>query len=136
MTSNALPKDERSPAPVVYVIEDDDVQRRGLVRFLSREGFEVVEFADGESAVASLKDRESKSPDLVICDYRLPGKNGLEIGNAAQQMAPEAGFILISAYVDTAVITEAHEIGAAAVLEKPLGMEELFEECRSIIFAA
>lgn len=72
-------------------------------------------------------------PDIVICDYRLPGRNGLEIWNAARNMVLEAGFILISAYITSAVISEAKAIGASAIPEKPFGMDEMFEECSSII---
>ncbi|QQS40489.1 MAG: response regulator [Acidobacteriota bacterium] len=119
--------------PLVFVIEDDDIQRRGLSRFLKREGFNVREFADGESA---LKDAGSGSagPDLVVCDYKLPGRNGLEV---MKEMRAGRGtaFILISAYLTDELNAEARTAGFSSALEKPVSLELLLKKCRAAMSA-
>ncbi|MCO6512000.1 MAG: response regulator [Aridibacter famidurans] len=121
-------KPEARP-PLVFVIEDDDIQRRGLSRFLKREGFNVREFADGESA---LEDAHSgrDGPDLVVCDYKLPGRNGLEV---MKEMGAGrgTGFILISAYLTDALNSEARTAGFSSALEKPVSLELLLKKCKA-----
>lgn len=132
MQTDEQPTPDAAP-PLVFVIEDDDVQRRGLSRFLEREGFLVREFADGESA---LKDAKSGSagPDLVVCDYRLPGRNGLEV---MKEMRAGRGtaFILISAYLTDELNAEARTAGFSTALEKPVSLEILLRKCRAAMGA-
>ncbi|HUF05565.1 MAG TPA: response regulator [Aridibacter sp.] len=119
--------------PLVFVVEDDDVQRRGLSRFLKREGFRVRDYEDGESALEDARSAGAE-PDLVVCDYRLPGRNGLDV---MKEMGTggRTEFILISAYLTDELSTEARTAGFSRVLEKPVNLEKLLGECQAAIDA-
>ena len=62
----------------ILVVDDHPVVRMGLSVALSRNpGFEVVgEAIDGDSAIQAARD---KSPDVVLLDIDLPGRNGLSV---------------------------------------------------------
>lgn len=126
------PEGQQAKSPVVFVIEDDDVQRRGLSRFLTREGFRVREFPDGEAAIKGAAER-GEVPDLVVCDYRLPGKNGLEVMKELGGKGTDTACILISAYLTEELGTEARTAGFSRILEKPVNLSVLLHECRSAI---
>ena len=60
----------------VLVVDDEPHIRTVLRGYLQADGFEVTEAADGEAAIAALRD---KPPDLVLLDVMLPGIDGLEV---------------------------------------------------------
>ena len=60
----------------VLVVEDEQSLREPLVYILQREGFEVLEAADGPSA---LIEWQNGSPDLILLDLMLPGMSGVDV---------------------------------------------------------
>lgn len=110
----------------VMIIEDDAVLRRGLRRFFINEGFSSLDFGTGEEAFASL---EASPPDLIFCDYKLPGANGLEIMRQIRESGIKSPFVMMSAYCSDELKIKALENGAVAVLEKPFDLEELRKFC-------
>ncbi len=79
----------------VLIVEDDEVLRRGLAKMFSPHLFEVVQLGDGDQAVRSVL---SAVPDLVLCDYRLPGADGFGVLNCLREKTLSAPFILMTAY--------------------------------------
>lgn len=132
MTEENKPHSEAEP-PCVYVIEDDDVQRRGLASYLSREGFVVKVFPDGESAINMIREDRDHVEQLVVCDYRLPGSSGLEVFAGLAGTVDAGRFILISAYLSDELASEASSMGVTRTLEKPLILEQLVAECREAL---
>ncbi len=61
---------------VVLLIEDDPAVRMGLARGLRRAGYACLEAASGEAGVEIAKER---TPDLVLTDLNVPGKDGLMV---------------------------------------------------------
>jgi len=114
------------------IVEDDTVFRRGLARIFSAKEFEVTQASDGEQALALLGQRPL---DLIICDFRLPGINGIEVLSHAQQVKPRTPFLLLTAYYSEELMKEATAQGAAAVLEKPIELKLLRERCAEILCA-
>ena len=71
---------------VIALIEDDPIMGESLVERLSLEGAKVVWWQSCESALENLP---TCSPDLVVCDLRLPDGTGEDLFRAASA-APEA----------------------------------------------
>ena len=61
--------------PTILVIEDDEATRSLLARALTREGYVVIEAADGRVAQGYMT---TKQPDLVITDIVMPDCDGIE----------------------------------------------------------
>jgi CheY-like chemotaxis protein len=101
------------------LIIDDDEDMRILATSIIRvanAGLEVVGQAN-DAASGLVKWRELH-PDVVILDYRMPGRDGLDV--AAEMIAEEPGqpIILFSAYVDAVVEDAARDTGICTVLDK------------------
>lgn len=62
--------------PFVLLIEDDKFLRELLVKKIAKEGFDVHNSVDAQSAFLLLEERK---PDIILCDLILPGVDGFEI---------------------------------------------------------
>lgn len=77
----------------IVVVDDTDLVRTFLVRYLERAGFVTLAAVDGLHGLAVI--RESK-PDLVLCDLRMPNLDGLDLLKAIKQEFPELPVIVMS----------------------------------------
>ncbi len=68
--------------------------------------------------------------DIVISDIRMPDMSGVELLKEAKKIAPEAVFILITAFASTETAIDALQHGAYDYLTKPFKMEELLNIVR------
>ena len=114
----------------VLIVEDDAVFRRGLARMFSTEECDVAQASDGEQALKSISD---VLPDLVICDLRLPGLDGLGVLAHLKQIDAMAPFILVTAYASVELIAAAKAQGADEVLEKPVELKRLKQQCEEFL---
>ena len=61
---------------LVLVAEDDVKMRAVLSRFLSLQGYEVIEAADGREAISLARER---APDIVLLDIFMPNVTGIDV---------------------------------------------------------
>lgn len=105
-------------ASAVLVV-DDEPDMRVLVREiidLANHGLEVVgEASTGREAIDRWRET---SPDVIIFDHRMPDMTGLEAAEAVLKERPEQDIIMFSAYLDTATVERASELGIRACLPK------------------
>jgi DNA-binding NtrC family response regulator len=101
----------------ILVIEDDPTFRSFLVAILEEEGYGVVEAADGEQALLTLRRR---SFDLVLSDLRLPGRDGLDLFHSAKSEGIAPPFILLTAFGTVEEAVSALKEGVTDFLTKPL----------------
>jgi two-component system response regulator (stage 0 sporulation protein F) len=110
----------------MLIVEDDNLVRRALVRCFSSDEVEVADLADGRDALDYLT---ASRPDLIVCDLRLPGADGLSVLQWLHQHPPVTPFILITAHGSEQVTRLAVEGGAIAVFEKPFDLDRLKRCC-------
>ncbi|NDC42156.1 MAG: sigma-54-dependent Fis family transcriptional regulator, partial [Chitinophagia bacterium] len=112
----------------ILVIDDEKAIRRSLSEILSFEGFTVDEAADGEEAVKKIKENNY---DCILCDIKMPKKDGIEVLQFAKEEKPETPFIVISGHgnIDTAV--EAVKKGAYDYISKPPDLNRLLITLRN-----
>lgn len=119
------------PAPVVHVIDDDELVRQGLSRLLRSEGYDVRTFA---SATAFLEQQsEPSGPACIVLDLMMPGMNGLELHDKLRHLQPEVPVIFVSGQAGDSMTVQARRAGAAAFLDKPLDPDELLAVVASSI---
>jgi two-component system response regulator AtoC len=106
----------------MLLIDDEEGVRRSLSLLLEDEGWTVVAAADGEQA---LRAADAQPFDAVVCDVRMPGRDGLEILPDLARLQPDAAIVMMSAYGDVDHALEAVRKGAADYLAKPFQSEEL-----------
>ena len=127
---SAPPQMTLSPVmPHVLLAEDDADMRRLLAWALRTAGYDVVEAGDGIEVLDELDSRirsNSARPfGVIILDVNMPFLTGLDLLAALRSAQWATRVILITAFGDEAIRTEARELGAFAILEKPLELDEL-----------
>jgi len=110
----------------ILIIDDEAAIRESLETLLEFEGYSVQSADTGEQGLAKL----GECPfDLVLLDFALPDRNGLEILTEIRDRDPQQAVIMITAYgtVDNAV--RAMQNGANNFIQKPWDNEKLLAEC-------
>jgi len=122
--------------PRVLIAEDDNEMRRLLVKVLRADGYAAVECRDGIELFGHLEAFVGRQADLdfdaIISDILMPGPTGLEILEALHDRTGFPPVILITAFGDKGTHARAEKAGAAAVLDKPFGIDELLAKVHEI----
>ena len=104
------------------LIAEDEADIRNILRlYLESENYEVLEAADGESAVAAVR---SGSPDLVILDIMMPKLDGFAVGRAIRQQSDIPVLILSARNQDNDKILGLN-LGADDYIAKPFNALEI-----------
>jgi two-component system response regulator AtoC len=106
----------------ILIVDDDDALRESLGLVLAAEGYEV---AAAPGAEAALRELETSPPDVVLCDLRMPGMDGMELLPQLVRRLRGAPVILISAYGSSDLAIEAMKRGAYDYLAKPFQPSEV-----------
>lgn len=109
--------------PRIVVVEDNETFRALMVALL-RKQFEVTEFADGDEALAAVK---QSLPDIVVTDIQMPRMDGLTLTRRLRQWHTKIALpiILVSSLATVGEIMEGFEAGANDYLVKPFKPTEL-----------
>ncbi len=120
------------PEALVWIIEDDDALGALLAEEVRDAGMEAHRASSAEEAIRMLA---GARPDLVICDLKLPGMDGLSFLRemAARDSETPPGFILITAFGTIPKAVEALKAGADDFLTKPLDLEHLLLSVRRVL---
>ncbi len=106
----------------ILVVEDEEAQRRLIVEILERAGYRLRSAAAVDPALEVIAD---EVPDLVLCDWRMPGRDGGELLTDVRQRGLGCGFIVMTAYGSIAHAVEAVRLGADDYLGKPFERDAL-----------
>lgn len=114
----------------ILVVEDDAAIRRGLCDALAFAGYAVEECARGDRAV----DRAlASSPDLLLLDVLLPGKDGFEILRELRASHPQLPVILLTARGAEEDRVRGLKLGADDYVVKPFGASELLARVEAVL---
>jgi two-component system, NtrC family, response regulator AtoC len=111
-----------SSPETILVADDDRTIRRNLVRLLESEGFRAVEAADGDEALAKVRD---EAPAAVLLDLKMPARDGLAVLAELGPALSELPVIVVTAFGGSAPAIEAMRRGAYDYLTKPFDLDEV-----------
>ena len=106
----------------ILIVDDDDTLRESLELVLSAEGYEVTGAANADQAIRQI---EASAVDVVLCDLRMPGMDGMELLPQLGRRLPGATVIMMSAYGTADLAIEAMKRGAYDYLAKPFQPSEV-----------
>ena len=106
----------------ILVVDDDADIRKTLAEILGYDGHVVEVARDGLEAQRLI---EKVVFDIVLCDVRMPGKDGMELLDWAKKTRPDVEFIMLSGHATIDMAVEATKKGAFDFLEKPLDWPKL-----------
>lgn len=114
----------------ILVVDDEPDTLTTLFDLLTSEGYSVATASDGCDALSIL---ERVRPDLVICDMRMPGFDGMEVLVRIRRMKPEANVIFLTAYGTDETARLGAEAGARELILKPFRNHELLATIRRVL---
>ena len=116
----------------ILIVEDEDAIRRVLKKVLSEENPKSIidEAVDGVDAVAKIK---ASAYNLVICDIKMPKKDGIEVLNFIKKFSEDTNVIMISGHGDLKTAVQAMRIGAFDYIEKPPDLNNLLVSVRGAL---
>lgn len=106
----------------ILLIDDDEWIRDSLCIFFEAEGCDMLALETAEEGIAAIKDQMF---DLIIADYKLPGVDGIEFLKRIHDTHPDAIKILITAYRDENVVSEARKLKVEGFIEKPFSSDTI-----------
>lgn len=114
----------------ILIIDDDEFMRDSIKIELESAGYLVSTASDGFKAIELSKDENF---DLIICDVRMPGINGLETLSAIKEYQPVARNIIITGYASPETPVNALKMKVDDYLMKPFTSEEFLKSVRSAL---
>lgn len=116
----------------ILIIEDEASIRRVLSKILAEENdqYLISEAADGEEGLEKIK---AEDFDLVICDIKMPKKDGEEVLQEAKKIKPEIPFLMISGHGDLETAVNTMRYGAFDYISKPPDLNRLLTTVRNAL---
>jgi len=106
----------------ILIIDDETKITSLLAERIAREGMDVVTCTSAEEALPRI---ETGEIDIVLCDLRLGGMDGLELLRRTKSASPGTDFVMMTAYASAGTAIEAMRQGAYEYLIKPFQMDEV-----------
>ena len=121
---SGVKKDPDSAASKILVIDDEADFRQIMIRFLSKQGFDVVAASDGKAGVSLAAET---GPDLIVCDLNMPGMDGYAV-LAALRRDPKVAdipLIFLTGQSQPSQVRQGMNLGADDYLTKPVNLDDL-----------
>jgi FixJ family two-component response regulator len=138
--NTSIPATPASPAPRVFVVDDDLSVRNSLELLLTAAGWQPQAFASGDEF---LLEPWKPGPSCLILDMALPGLDGLELQQRIAREGRDMPIIFITGFGDVPRTVRAMKAGAVELFTKPYPADELLhavahalERSRSAWFAS
>jgi DNA-binding response OmpR family regulator len=118
------------PRYKILVVDDQELIRQILTRYLTRSGYDVVNAQNGEEAITLYR---IEHPALVISDIQMPKMNGLDLLREIKAIDERAFVILISGHGSEEILLQALRGGAINFFRKPFQVEEVVEVLQQVL---
>ncbi|MFL2665764.1 MAG: sigma-54-dependent transcriptional regulator [Flavobacteriaceae bacterium] len=116
----------------ILIIEDEESIRRVLRKVLIEEdsSYNIIEAFDGDQAIEMVKKNKI---DLILCDIKMPKKDGIEVLNFLIKDYQEIPVIMISGHGDLETAVESMRLGAFDYISKPPDLNRLLNSVRGAL---
>jgi two-component system nitrogen regulation response regulator NtrX len=116
----------------ILIIEDEESIRRVLNKVLIQENktYNIVEAIDGVDGISKIN---SSKFDLILCDIKMPKKDGIEVLKHVLKECPNTPTIMISGHGDLETAVESMRLGAFDYISKPPDLNRLLNSVRSAL---
>ena len=121
--------------PKILLVEDEASIRRVLGSILSEEdkSYQIEEATNGQEAMDMI---DKTDYDLVLCDIKMPKKDGLEVLLEAKALKPALRIVMISGHGDLDTAVQAMKMGAFDYIAKPPDLNRLLTTVRNALTSA
>ncbi len=123
-------RDEGASAGSVLIVDDEAAIRESLQTLLEFEGYSVEVAIDGAEGLTRIAEHPF---DLVLLDFAMPERNGIEVLRELRERDAELPVIMITAYGTVENAVNAMQSGATNFIQKPWDNEKLLADVRSAV---
>ncbi len=106
----------------ILIIDDEESQREPIRGFLSKKGFATLSASSCDEGMALFS---GSAVDLVVTDYKMPGKTGLDVLREVKAANPLVPVVITTAYGNIEGAVEIMKLGAFDYIQKPIDLGEL-----------
>ena len=116
----------------ILLIEDEDSIRRVLKKVLQQDNqsYKFTEATDGQEGILTVKKQHF---DLIICDIKMPKKDGIEVLDFIRNHTPATPVVMISGHGNLETAVQAMRMGAFDYISKPPDLNHLLSTVRSAL---
>ena len=108
----------------ILVVDDDQVTRTLVADILRPRGYVLVEAGDAEAGLVAARRQRF---DLLLIDFKMPGRDGTELMRELGGEYSLSQMIMITAFADLAKMDPRFEFGTLTLLRKPLDAGQIIE---------
>jgi adenylate cyclase len=118
--------------PRILIVDDNEANRDILDARLKTQGYELLQAADGEEALAAARQH---LPDVILLDVMMPKVDGIEVCSRlkSDSTLPFMPIILVTAKADSKDVVAGLDAGADEYLTKPIDQAALLARVRSVL---
>lgn len=106
----------------ILLIDDEKSQRDILSGYLKKKGYTIFAALSGEEGI---KITNENLIDIILSDFKMPDKTGIEVLEEVKKINPEISFIMITAFGTVENAVKAMRLGADDYISKPVDLDEL-----------
>ena len=115
---------------LILVTDDDNECRKIIQKALEREGH----FVESANNVTDALNAIARKPfDLIVCDYKMPGKSALDLLTELHERDAHVPVLIISACADANTEAAAMRSGAVGLLHKPFRRQDLIQSVSQVL---
>ena len=116
----------------ILLIEDEDSIRRVLKKVLQQDNqsYKFTEATDGQEGILTVKKQHF---DLILCDIKMPKKDGIEVLDFIRNHTPATPVVMISGHGNLETAVQAMRMGAFDYISKPPDLNHLLSTVRSAL---
>jgi FixJ family two-component response regulator len=116
---------DKSPSPLIRVVDDEASLRRALVFLLESAGWQVTAYESAEAFLSAWV--EPSPPGCLILDIRMPLMSGLELQRILNERGIRLPVIFLTGHADVSIAVQAMKHGASELIEKPFKDQVLLD---------
>jgi formate/nitrite transporter len=117
-------------AEKMLIIDDEEIVLKSCRKIFEAEGFEVTTTTSPQEGLKLVSD---VSFDVILCDWMMPGFDGMDVVEEIDRRSPNSAVVMISGFPTVGRATEAMKRGAMDYLAKPFRPEEIIEVVKKAV---
>ncbi len=126
------PPEPPAPLATILVVEDEAGIRALVRKILRRQGYEVLEAANGQDALALCREHGQRV-ELLITDVLMPQMGGRELVERLQTQGHDMKVLYVSGYTDDATVYSGDLPAGTAFLQKPFTLGSLLDKVKEVL---
>lgn len=106
----------------ILIVDDEDAQRSVLKGYLEKKGYRIFSASSGNEGIKTV---QNNIIDIILSDFKMPDRTGLEVLEEVKKINPEISFVILTAYGTIENAVKAMRLGAFDYISKPVDLDEL-----------